>query len=64
METTIDEIRVELNKISNFITTWINENPYKNDVDAHNAKYRKDFKAFFDGENFVHEEYEFWSKTS
>ena len=61
MTATLKEMTAELEKISNFITSWINENPYKNDVDAHNAKYRKDFKTFFDGENFVHEEYKFWS---
>ena len=60
MSTMLKELIVEIEKISEFINAWIEENPYNGDIDAHNAKYRKDFKAFFDSSNFAHEKYENW----
>lgn len=63
MGVALKEIGEELDKISNFITTWIDDNPYDDNLEEHNKKFGKDFKAFFDEENFVHEKYEFWSET-
>ena len=63
LEIMVEEIREETNKIGVFIDNWIENNPYGNNLEEHNAKFRADFKAFFENSNFVHENYEDWSKT-
>lgn len=61
IERQAEEIK-ELHKIQGFLQNWSKENIYTGKLEEHNAKFNKDFKAFFAGANFKHEKVEYWIK--
>jgi hypothetical protein len=47
--------RQEAIKIKSFIDNWLIENPYKENLQAHNEKFRSEFNQFLKSQKFSEE---------